>query len=189
MNKHEWSTTLKSFVRVQREAAPIADRDTLTDEEEGHCRIIGGDFLNWQQRGLRGILEHRAVLSVRAFDPEPLVVFTTTMPGLVAAQEIMPSPSDNLVYLLHDEFMAWEKRNPADTFTFHVHHWSYFKRPDSVLLARAQDAYPDMKTAEFRVHSSGDLWGERCGVAVENLWRWSGDDMELLEEAFSHVVF
>jgi len=38
---------------------------------------------------------------------------------------------------------------------------------------------------EFRIHSTGDLWGENCDVFGEHLWRWDGHEMELLEEAFS----
>lgn len=189
MNKREWTTALKSFVQAQRKAIPVPDRDNLTGEEEWHCRIIGGDFINWQQRRLHDILEQRTVLRIGAFDPEPLIVFTTSLPGLVAAQEITPSPPNNVVSLLHDEFTVWERRSPLDTFTFHVHHWSYFGRPDRALLARAQEAYPGVEAVEYRVHSSGDLWGEQCGAENTHLWRWHGNDMELLEEGFSHLTF
>lgn len=82
MNKHEWTTALKSFVRAQHEAVPIPERDNLTDEKEWHSHIIGGDFINWRQRRLWDILEQRTVLSIGTFDPDLL---TVSLPGLVAA--------------------------------------------------------------------------------------------------------
>ena len=118
-----------------------------------------------------------------------MLIFTTTMPGLVAAQEITPSPPEQLAYLLHEEFSRWEAENPAGTFTFHVHRWSYFERPDPALLAEARAAFPVVPAAEFRVHSSGILWAEHAGTGDAHLWRWSGSDMELLQESFSRTVF
>lgn len=189
MHKQEWLAALKAFVQKRSENNPISPRSTLSEEEEWHCRIIGGEWINWYQRHLRTILQERMVLRVQQFDPEPLIVFTTTMPGLVAAQQIMQEPPENLVYLLHSEFVAWEQHNPVDSFTFHIHHWSYFQPISQQLLAQASARYPDLDPQAFRIHASGDLWGERCGVGGEHLWRWNGERMELLEEAFTQVRF
>lgn len=189
MNKQVWSDALKEFTQTQRHQNPIPDRDSLSDEEEWHCRIIGGEFMGWYQRHLRDILGQRTVLRVMNLDPKPLIVFTTTMPGLVAAQEIMPEPSENLVYLLHSEFEEWEQEHQVDEFNFHIHHWSYFQKIDEELLSQAKDKYPEVGTPEYRIHTSGDLWAEQCGVQGKHLWRWSGEEMELLEEAFSQVVY
>ena len=187
--KLERSTSLTSYIQAQREAVPIPERESLTAEEEWHCRIIGGDFLSWQQNELPHILRQRTALKAATFDPDPLLIFTTTMPGLVAAQEIMPSPPEQLAYLLHDEFSRWETENPAGTFTFHIHRWSYFKRPDPASLGEARAAFPTVPAAEFRVHSSGTLWAEHAGTDNAHLWRWTGSDMELLQESFSRAVF
>ena len=189
MDKQEWLTALKSFVKEQRQNNPIPERSTLSDEEEWQCRIIGGEFISWYQQHLPDILDQRVVLRITKFDSEPLIVFTTSMPGLVAAQEIMPEPSNNLVYLLHTEFDDWEKEHPVDTFSFHIHHWSYFRQIDQELLLRAQETYPEVSVEEYRIHTSGDLWGEQCGVQGEHLWRWNGEEMKLLEEAFSQMVY
>ena len=123
------------------------------------------------------------------FDPKPLIVFTTSIPGLVAAQEIMPEPSEDLVYLLHSEFEEWQQQHSVDEFTFHIRHWSYFRHIDQELLARARKAFPQVKAEEYRTHTSGDLWGEQCGIEGEHLWCWNGQEMELLEEAFSQARF
>jgi hypothetical protein len=189
MNKHDWSSSLKEFIQTQRQHIPIPSRDGLSEEEEWHCRIIGGEFMGWYERHLRDILGQRVALRVMKFDPDPLIVFTTTMPGLVAAQEIMPEPSENIVYLLQDEFKAWENEHPVHVFTFHIHHWSCVQQIDQELLPQAQADYPEVSKEEYRIHVTGDLWGEQCGTEGVHLWRWDGQKMELLQEAFSHSVY
>jgi hypothetical protein len=189
MNKQNWSVSLKSFTQAQREQTPIPLRNSLSEEEEWQCRIIGGDFLGWCQHHFRDILQQRMALRIGDFDPNPIIVFTTTMPGLVAAQEIMPEPSENLVYLLHSEFKKWEKKHLVADFKFHIHHWSYFRPIDQEILTRAQEVFPEVKAAEYRIHTSGELWGKHCGVEDEHLWRWNGQQLELLEESFSQVQF
>lgn len=189
MNKQEWLAKLKSFAQTRYQSNPIPPRNTLSEEQEWYCRIIGGEFIRWYQNYLQTILQERMALRVQQFDPEPIIVFTADIPGLVAAQEIIPNPLENLVYLLHSDFEEWEKQNPVDQFTFHIHHWSYFQPIDQELLKQASQAFPNLDSKEFRIHASGDLWGERCGVEGHHLWRWNGQRMELLEEAFSQVRF
>jgi hypothetical protein len=189
LNKQEWSTALKAFAQNQRQHNPIPNRDTLSVEEEWQCRIIGGEFVSWYQQHLRDIVGQRATLRIMKFDPEPLIVFTASMPGLVAAQEIMSEPSESLVYLLHMEFDEWEKEHQVEKFIFHIHHWSYFRKIDQELLLRTQEVYPEVSPEEYRIHTTGDLWAEQCGMQGEHLWRWNGEEMELLEEAFSQAVY
>lgn len=189
MNKKEWLAALKSFQQTRTQYNPIPQRSSLSEEEEWHCRLIGGEFIDWYQHHLRDILEQRIALEVGAFDPKPIIVFTTTIPGLIAVQEIIPKPPENLVYLLHSEFEEWQKQNSVDEFTFHIQHWSYFQPLNRELLTQARKMYPFDSSRSFRLHTSGDLWGERCGVGADHLWRWNGQEMELLEEAFSQVRY
>lgn len=190
MNKQEWSSALKSFVHEQRQHNPIPDRDSLSEEEEWHCQFLGGAFINWYNQRLDNILAERDVLSqLNEFDPEPLVLFTTTMPGLVAAQEIMPDPPETFFPLLHAEFEKWQERHTVDSFTFHIHHWSHFDAPDKKLLSRVTETYPAVSVDEIRIHFSGDRWGDLCGVFGEHLWRWNGQEFELLEEAFTQGAY
>ena len=189
MKKLEWSAALKEYDTERRQQQPIPDRASLSEEEEWHCRVIGGEFIRWNQRHLSDILGERIALSSMKFDPDPLIVFTSTMPGLVAAKEIVPDPPSNLVYLLHEEFQSWEKQHPVDEFRWYIHHWSYFRNMDGELLKRTKAEYPDIAPSEFRIHTCGDLWAEQAGVEGDHLWRWDGNQMELLEEAFSQKVF
>jgi hypothetical protein len=189
MNKQEWSTALKAFAQAQRQQNPIPNRDTLSDEEEWQCRIIGGEFISWYQQHLRDIVGQRQTLMIKKFDPEPLIVFTASIPGLVAAQEIMSQPSESLVSLLYTEFDEWEKEHQVEEFIFHIQHWSYFRKIDQELLLRTQKVYPEVSPEEYRIHITGDLWAEQCGVQSEHLWRWNGEEMELLEEDFSPAIY
>ena len=189
MDKQEWSIALRSFSHSQRQSNSIPDRSNFSDEEEWQCRVIGGDLINWMHDRLPDILRQRMALPIMKLDPDPLTIFTTTMPGLAATQEIMPESSEGFVYLLYEEYEEWEKNHPVDEFTFHVHHWSYFCDLGEELLARARETYPSVSVDQFRIHSSGDLWGEQCGVFGHHLWRWSEQEMELLEEAFGHGVY
>lgn len=163
MNKQTWLTALKSCQQAELQVNPVPDRNNLSEEEEWHCRIIGGEFIGWYRHHLSEILQQRMALEIKQFDTEPIVIFTTSLPGLVAAREIIKEPTENLVYLLHSEFEEWEVRHPVDEFIFHIHHWSYFQPTvDRELLALAQTRYPEIDRTEFRIHSSGDLWGEGC---------------------------
>ncbi len=189
MDKRDWSIALRDFIKEQRLHSPIPERETLSDEEEWYYRIIGGGFMAWYRSRLRQILLERSILKVVGFDPDPLIVFTASMPGIIAAQEIMEETPSNLVYLTQQEFKAWKIEHPVDSFTFHIHHWSYFTGAEGEMLEAIQMAFPQIPSDQFRIHVSGDLWGENCGIEAYHLWRWTGKEMELVEEAFSHVVF
>jgi hypothetical protein len=77
----------------------------------------------------------------------------------------------------------------VDEINFHIQHWGYFHEIEHDLLAQAKEAYPAVGVDEFRVHSTGDLWGEQCGAFGDHLWRWDGHELELLEEAFAQGAY
>lgn len=187
MNKAEWTTALKQHIQTQREAVPIPARAHLTAEEVGECHAIGSEFLGWQQRDLPQIMAYRIAVR-QGFDPEPLFVITTHLPGLVAMQEILPEPPDYLVYLLHEEFESWKPAHPVENFTFHLHHWSFFEPFPPDILAVAKAAFPDIPEAALRLHHVGDMWGNHSVVMGLHLWHWDGQQMQLLQEAFHKAL-
>jgi hypothetical protein len=128
-------------------------------------------------------------LNVMQFNPDPVIVFTTSIPGLVVAHEILQILPTNLVYLHHADFEEWEQQHPVDRFTFHIHHWSYFQPVSQELAKRASEQYLQIASEKLRIHANGDLWRERCGIAGQHLWRWNGQGMALVEEAFSHLQY
>ena len=189
MNKQEWVKAIKTFSKQQRQTNTVPDREKLSYEDEWSCRIIGGEFINWYQERLRRIVMERAALKMVRFDPKPYILFTTTMPGLVAVQEIMPDMPETLICLLHSEYRNWAKENSVNEFTFHVHHWNCFNTLDLNFLPEAKKLHPSISENEFRLHSSGDLWAEQCGRGTCHLWQWDGQEMCLLEEAFTQIIY
>ena len=189
MDKQEWVKAIKTFSKCQRQINIIPDREELSYENEWSCRIIGGEFINWYQERLKSIAMEREVLKMVKFDPEPYILFTTTMPGLIAAQEIMPDAPEHFICLLHTEYENWSKENVVDEFTFHIHHWNFFSTLDSDSLSRAKELHPSINENEFRFHCSGNLWAEQCGGVVGHLWKWDGQEMCLVEEAFTQIVY
>ena len=107
-----------------------------------------------------------------------MFLITTSMPGLVAMDEI--APGSRVVWLLHDEFANWERQHPDDGYKIYIHHWSLFERPDPELLPTAREAFAHIPPADFRVHRAGDMWGPSCGMQIQHLWHWDGREWPFL---------
>ncbi|RYX86811.1 hypothetical protein EON83_01120 [bacterium] len=189
MNKQTWAENLKAYIRQQRASQPLPDRESLTPEEEMQCRLVGGELMGWCEQSLNGILQTRHALQIMEFDTEPLVVLTSTLPGIVAAEEIFGDANEHLFFLLETEFQAWQGYGADESYQWHIHHWSYFESPSAELLQRAEENFPNLPTQEFRVHTLGDLWGPNCGFESKHLWNWNGNDMDLLEQDFEESTF
>ncbi len=123
-------------------------------------------------------------------DPGPFIVFTSDVPGLVAAQEILGQDHDRIDFLLEGEY-ASSALLAADTkFRYHVHVWSFFRSAvEPTLETKARTKYPLRKGCIYWQHSEGTLWGLNAGRGGDHLWRWDGHTPELLEEAFSQWVY
>lgn len=185
-----WGDALRAYVIERRAARPLPDRATLSAADEWRCRIVGGAFIAWLERHgpsfLREREVHRRVLGV---DPDPLIVFTSDVPGLVAAAEILGSGSDRIVCLTEPEFDAWVALRPDAGFRHHVHVWSYLRsvlEPDFEAKARAKHPLADGHA--YWQHVEGTLWAPLAGRGVDHLWAWDGREPVLLEEAFTSWV-
>ncbi len=188
MHKSQWLTQLKAFSENLYRKQPIPERNTLTPEEEWQCRIIGGDLIGWQQHSLPHIAMNRHALKSGGFDPQPVLIFTSNMAGLVAAQEIL-SQATEIVYLPHHSFTEWCQANPM-SMTSYIHQWSYFKPlTGDYGAADASQKYPTVAPEDFRLHVSGDLWGDHCGSEQSHLWQWNGEELVLLQEGFIQLLF
>ena len=188
MNREEYKDELLSFAKRQREDRPIPDAKELT-EENWQRRIIGGSLMTWLDQRLSGILAERRTLRVFDFDQKPVVVFTTTPPGVAAARDILGESEENFVYLLREEFEHWKENHRDSGFRSHIHCWSYFDNPSPELHEDLVDAHPSVPPDHLRFHRTGDMWGPNCGVFADHLWQWTGENMELLLEAYSEGVY
>ena len=66
---------------------------------------------------------------------------------------------------------------------------AYFDSPSPELHEELAEAYPSVSVNQFRFHRTGDLWGTNCGIFADHLWQWTGEEMELLLQAYSEGVY
>ena len=191
MKQQEYKDELLSFAKRQRKDHPLKDAEDLAEdsEEDWQRRVIGGHLISWLDRRVRSISEQRHTMRVFHFDPKPIVVFTTTPPGIAAAKDIMGESPEDFVYLLREEFEHWEEKHRDEFFKFHIHYWGYFNDPSPELHGELAKAYPSAGVDQLRLHRTGDMWGPNCGVFADHLWRWTGESMELLQEAYSKGIY
>jgi hypothetical protein len=186
----EWAAQLREHAAACRTTVPLPDRDTLTAAQEWHCRIVGGTILTWlRQVGPRFLQERAVICTLQDIDRDPTIVFTSDLPGLVAAREIVGPDHERVIYLLEDEFAAAPARVADPQYKWHVHFWSFFRSeidPDFAAEARARHPIPE--GCIYWQHSEGTMWAVNAGRGADHLWRWDGHKPELLEEAMSQWV-
>jgi hypothetical protein len=184
----EWIARLHEYAAGCRSAAPLPDRDALTEAQEWQCRIVGGSILAWFRRYGTQFLQERVTLhKMLGVDRDPAIVFTSTVPGLVAAQDIIGPNHERVVYLLEDEYAAMPAPLADPEYKWHVQFWSFFCpdiEPEFAAEARAKHPIP--VGCGYWQHSEGTLWAVNAGRGIAHLWRWDGHEPELLEEAMSH---
>ena len=190
MNQLQWEDAVRNYEQDCRALKPVPPRSSLTAEEEWHCRILGGRMYTSLAPMIESDLAQRDALWVRKFARQPLVVFTTTMPGLVAARELF-KPFAKLLFLLPHEWEAWthvESRADSE-YEFHVHHWSEMHMMKDDKAEYAQQQFPEADLKTLRLHEEGSLFGPLAGTGAAHLWQWNGRELELLEEEFSLYIY
>jgi hypothetical protein len=122
-------------------------------------------------------------------DRDPLIVFTSDIPGLVTAQEIVGADHERVVFLLEDEYRVAPLLAADTAYKQHVHVWSFF-RPELEpgFAAEAQAKYPIPDGCSYWQHSEGTMWAANAGRGGDHLWRWDGHEPGILEEAMSQWV-
>jgi hypothetical protein len=183
-----WFEGLRRHIGRCRDRVPITPRDRLSDDDEWECRIVGSTIVNWLENLGPSLLQERSVLcKLLQVESDPFIVITSTMPGLVAADEIVGGDNERIVYVFDSEFADWTATHPDPGYKWHVHMLSRFQQAMTPHFRdRAVAAYPDVDGAVLRQHSEGTMWGEHAGRGVDHLWKWGDGKPELLEEAFGH---
>jgi len=186
----EWADELRRFAAARRAARPLPERDALTPAQERQCRIVGGALLAWlQDHGPRFLQERATMAALLEVEPDPAIVFTSDLPGLVAAQEILGSEHELVTFLLEEEFADAEVRTADPGYIRHVHVWSRFlPELETKFAALARSKHPIRPGDRYWQHAEGTMWAPNAGRGVDHLWRWDGSEPELLEEALTHWV-
>jgi hypothetical protein len=168
----------------------LPSRDELSPAEEWQCRIVGSSLLNWLRKIGPRFLQERAVLAkLLEIDREPFIVFTSDIPGLVAAQQILGTDHERVGFLLQDELDSFLRQVEDPDYRWRVHVWSVFRKVVAPAFeAEARAKYPIPDGCSYWQHSEGTMWAVNAGRGVDHLWRWNGQNPELLEEALPHWV-
>lgn len=185
-----WVAELRRYAAACRAARPLPARDALSPAEERRCRIVGGALLAWlQEHGPRFLQERSAMARLLGVDPDPIIVFTSDVPGAVAATEILGPEHERVVILLDEEYAGGRARVADPGYVRHVHVWSRFlPEPEPDFATRARARHPIPATCSYWQHAEGTMWAPNAGRGVDHLWRWDGREPELLEEALTHWV-
>ncbi|TVR92458.1 MAG: hypothetical protein EA416_07330 [Trueperaceae bacterium] len=186
----EWAEDLRRFAAACRTARPLPDRGAFTAAQEWQCRIVGGALLAWLHEHGPGFLRERATMAaLLGVDPDPVIVFTSDVPGLVAAREILGDDHELVICLLEEEFADAPARAADPGYVRHVHVWSRFlPELEREVAAAARAQHPISASSSYWQHAEGTMWAPNAGRGVDHLWRWDGREADLLEEALTHWV-
>ena len=183
--KHEikvWKQKLKKHAVNCRASRPIPERDVLSWPQMMQLHIIKGSLLSSIKKFLSSISPgpgSKAELSA-------CLVFTSSLPGLVAAQEIAQGKKLPLVFLYPQELSRFLHSFPDIEYKYHIHTWSHFlEKLDSESYKIAAGCSLN-ENETYWLHIEGLMLGPQCGRGVENLWSWNGSQTKLLKKSFRH---
>jgi len=182
-----WQSAVAAHFERERADHPLPSRDRLSATEEFQLRIVGGSLVNWLERyGPQMLKEREFLRELNDVDSSPDIVFISTVPGLVAANEILDPRPPSIFFFSQEEFSLFLKENPDPTFRWHVTYTSYFHELlDADILARASQKYKLRSKEEFWLHRESSMLGQLFGRGGDHLWKWNGRKPALLEEGFN----
>lgn len=191
MAKYTWASALRSYLAKVRVEAPVPARDTLSLADEMRLRILGGHLMSWlKDWGPQLILERNALPMTRGDTREPLIVFLTDTPGLVAATEIL-GDHKRVVYCRKTEYEAFALRDEDHDFRVHCELHSYFDESlmdDDRWKDLARRAHPLKSGEDFWLHHDESVLGPLFARGDDHLWVWNGIEPRLLEEGWEGWV-
>lgn len=185
MNKLQWQSA-EYFNQVYA-AQPIPPRTELSLAQNHQCQSIGWTLIHWLQKYGPPMLQEREVLR-ESFDVEsnPMIVFITSTPGLVAAAHLLKSRPPHIVYFSRESFDSFLEQYPDPNFRWHVVFTSLYTEDIAAdTLARASAAYPLGLYERYWLHLETSELADLFALGAEHLWRWDGIEPLLLEEAFN----
>lgn len=177
-----WLHELKKYAVNCRKLRPIPRRNFLSRPQIFQMIIIKGSLLSWinylnsaTQPGPAELNGHNACF-----------VFTSTCPGLVAAQEIMQGINLPLVALFPEELRLFFQSFPDNESRYHAHIWSHFLEELDSATKKIAEQYPLSEKERYWLHVEGIMRGPKFGRGIEHLWSWNGSQTKLLKKSFMH---
>lgn len=180
----DWLGELREFAHDRRGELEIPDGHNLGPRENWRRRVTGGvllQFLDFVQSG--EIYEHFG----EALDELPLderaFLFITDLPGAVAAEELIQTDSDHVLYVLKEEWRAWltdPEADHDDEYEKHYEFWSVWHQD-----LDSEWELDELEDEQWWVHEEGFALADGAGRGAQHLWKWDGADMEKVEEAIT----
>ncbi len=188
MRRETYEKAVRDHLDRRRQDVPIVPRGGLSPLAESQCQVLGGSLINWIQEQADGLLAERAMLGkLKDWHADPVILFVSTMPGLVAAQEILGDEKSPFVWGLTDDFESFEE--PDDEYLFHVEFRSLLEEPESDTdVTDLKKSYPLAPGESHFIHTVESVMGPLFARGEKHLWKWNGDELKLLEEAWQEWV-
>ena len=189
-NKQDWQSSLAVHFDLECSSNPLPEREQFSKAEGHQCRLLGGILIEWLNRHGPKLLQERDVLRHGLeVEGDPAVIIVSSVPGLVAAKEILDPRPASIFYFLPDAFTSFLSRHPDPTFQWHIVYSSSFSEHlDTETSARAVAKHKLRSTERFLLHSESTMLAQRFARGGDHLWKWNGRKMTLLEEGFNSWV-
>ena len=178
----KWRHQLEEF--VDRIRSPRTDRDQLSPLQHQQRRVTGGLLVQFFE-----FLEQSADDELYPqLDDHPLAerlfLFISDDAGLHAADELMDTDTDQALCLKKEEWRAFLEAPQTEDDEAFVHHYQFW----SVWHQNVPEDWdtPDLEQGfDHWVHEEGFALADRAGRGAKHLWRWDGEDFDLVDEELS----
>ncbi len=183
----KWEAALREHAAQEHETRPLPPRAQLSPLEERQCRVLGGTLISWLRQHSGPLLTEREVLKDSfKVESDPVIVVISDKPGLTAAREILEGAPFPIFYLSQAGFDAFLEKHPDETFRWHVVFTSYFHQSADADLQAKMNALAQLSPGEeFWLHREASTLAPLFERGCDHLWRWGGEELSLVEEAFS----
>jgi hypothetical protein len=187
-NRQEWQKAIAKHFDAEYAAHVLPSKELLTKAEDFQRRTIGSTIYHWLKETGPELLQERELVKdpFGDADSEPVIVLISTVPGLVAASDMMPSRQKRVFYFKENAFQRFFEQHPDPKYLWHVTYTSYFvEELDAATRERAVTRYPLETPAEkFWLHREASILGELIGRGMDHLWKWDGERATMLEQGF-----
>jgi hypothetical protein len=190
MAKNKWKTNIRDFAKGYQDSRWGFDLQELSPQQVHQYQILGGTLLAWLDRYGPALIAERAALTrVSRLDTDPHIVVISSLPGLLAALEIVHLDCVTLSALTEEEYERFLTTHPDSAYRRHVvFRNTFFALQDPQLLKRARLEHPIPESAQYWVHKEETVVGELFTRTAFHLWRWDGEEYDLLSEGFTRCI-
>jgi hypothetical protein len=189
--REEWQAKIKAYFHEVYAAKVLPSRELMTKAENCQRQIIGSTIHAWLTDYGPKLLAERELIRgpFDAWDSEPVIVITSTVPGLVAACDMLSSDPTRVFYLTNEAFKVFHEQHPDPEFQWHVTYESRISEvPNSGPGSKSWGEHPLAAHECYWVHTEAYMLGPLFGQGWEHLWKWDGEKPVLLQQRMNNWV-